>query len=80
MSPGTSGQAQGDATTFAADVPQQYRQPSLVLSCLSPPRLKMKEKLEKGKVGGGNATELINSFEGDGELSQVHIKGQGNEC
>lgn len=40
----------------------------------------MKEKLRKGKVGGEDATELINSFEGDGELSQVHIKGQGNEC
>lgn len=80
LPPGTSGRAQGDATIFAADVPQQHHRPSLVLSCLSQPRLKMKEKLEKGKVGGQNATELINSFEGDGELSQVHIKGQGNEC
>lgn len=35
----------------------------------------------RGREGGGkNAAELISSFEGDGELSQVHIKGQGNEC
>lgn len=50
-----------------------------LLDRLSPLRLKTEEKLGKGRWGG-NATELIKSFEGDGELSQVHIKGQGNEC
>lgn len=30
--------------------------------------------------GRASAAELIKSFEGDGELSQVHIKRQGNEC
>lgn len=38
-----------------------------------------KVELEK-ELGGGSAAELIKSFEGDGELSQVHIKGRGNEC
>lgn len=63
----------GDVTTFTA----QARSPEPWAVCL--------QADEEGGIreiagGGGSAAELIKSFEGDGELSQVHIKGQGNEC
>lgn len=57
----------------------QPRCPWVSLGCWALLQLTAEEKLGKGKVGG-SATELINSFKKDGELTLVYIKGQGNEC
>lgn len=62
--------------------PRSHLQPSLAQSSgLFVCRADEEEGGNRERAGGGgSAAELIKSFEGDGELSQVHIKGQGNEC
>lgn len=61
----------GGVTTFTAQVTSPAKPAG---------QMKGKVELQKELGAGESAAELIKSFEGDGELSQVHIKGQGNEC
>lgn len=73
---------EGLGGTSPSSQPRSHLQPSLAQSPgLFVCRAAEEESGSRERVrGGGSAAELIKSFKGDGELSQVHIKGQGNEC
>lgn len=73
---------EGLGGTSPSSQPRSHFQPSLAQSPgLFVCRAAEEESGSRERAGGGgSAAELIRSFKGDGELSQVHIKGQGNEC
>lgn len=71
---------EGPGGTSPSSQPRSHLQPSLAQSPgLFVCRAAEEESGSRERVGG-SAAELIKSFKGDGELSQVQIKGQGDEC